>query len=271
MDRCCVGIIATAPVVWLVVRRKGIKRMRGLEETAQHYIKAADERDKEILGKNDEIESLNATIAQQVEDLERAHAVNGQSESQVRHFQKTASELKGDVAALRTQNDKQFKMISERDEEIEMGREKYFESNNTANTYKKKFAGEKSGHDRLKKAYDKVVEEVAKIQRRKEELDGIEIDNRNEIKRLQELLDERNAEIIAFRGKPTATGKIRAVVRKIGGKGKNAGKFTVALRDEEKNRWEYDRHTVFVTQAAAEQAALKLNTTEVVVGEENGK
>ena len=247
------GIIATAPVVWLIVRRGWIIRHARWDSISEKQGR--------------KIESLNATIAQQAEDLERAHAVNGQSESQVRHFQKTASELKEDVAALRTQNGKQVKMIGERDEEIKMGKEKYFESNETANTYKKKFAGEKSDHGRLKKAYDKVVAEVAEIQRRKEELEGVETDNRNEIKELEGFLDAQKAEIKAFRGKPTATGKIRAVVRKIGGKGRNAGKFTVALRDEEKNRWEYDRHTVFVTPTAAEQAALKLNTTEVVVEE----
>ena len=79
------------------------------------------------------------------------------------------------------------------------------------------------------------------------------------------MIDGLHFQIAKFKGKPVATEKLKAVVREIS-VGKNNGKFSVKLVDDKgKTKWEYYRSTVFVSDTAAQQAADRLNRTEVVI------
>ena len=70
--------------------------------------------DKYVRATNERIESLSATLDEQGAVLEKAQAYNAQSESQVRHFQKTASTLKEDLATVTQERDNGVRINEDR-------------------------------------------------------------------------------------------------------------------------------------------------------------
>ena len=180
--------------------------------------------------------------------LEKAQEYNAQSESQVRHFQKTASTLKEDLAVEKT---KHKVTLNEKDDAI-------FELNTLNN-------------DRGV-VIENSAKVIAQMQKDQNVLDGQIATQRKVIKEGKDAVDESlktieglHSQIAAFKGKPVAIEKMKAVVRKIAS-GQHKDKYTVKLVDADgKTKWEYYHHTVLLTETAAQQAADRLNRTEVVI------
>ena len=174
-----------------------------------------------------QIKSLNVTLNEQAAVLEKAQAYNEQSESQVRHFQKTASILKDDLAVEKT---KHKVTLNEKDDAI-------FELNTLNNdrgvvieNYAKDIArmqivmdGLKEREKNLTGYKDLFLAERRKtdgLKREKNVLDGQIATQRKVIKEAKDateeaitMIDGLHFQIAAFKGKPVATEKLKAVVR----------------------------------------------------------
>ena len=147
--------VGVALVVWLVTRWCWSREVERLSEIAKFQ-------DGELADKNEKIESLNATIAEQAADLQAVRQDFRRLLENIRYAKQRMIERFCGENCPEVAED-----ISDVDYMVVIAAT----IKDDLNTYKKKYAGEKSGHDRLKKAYDKVLAEVTEVQAQKQELE----------------------------------------------------------------------------------------------------
>ena len=166
--------VAVAVIVWLVCRMWYERKTETEREWHERVKKTLAEQRDEALEK---IERLNATIAQNAEELdewagenvkwhserESLNATIAQNAEELEAKDEDRKGLQGLVNEKAEEIDRLLRTIDEDSTQCLKQGEELFQANQTANEYKKKFAGEKSGHDRLKKAYNKVLREVKRM------------------------------------------------------------------------------------------------------------
>ena len=164
------------------------------------------------------------------------------------------------IADLKNENDTLLRTIDENSTQFLKQGEELFQANQTANEYKHKFAGEKSGHDRLKKAYDKVLAEVTRMTN---DLKGVNADLaeglaekaelENKLTDLKKVLTDSGISKTGVRHKLTA--QIVKYGKKFGVRlARKEGKLTVT---------EWESAGLMVTESAARMKIKKLETAVI--------
>ena len=275
--------VAVAVVMWLVCRIGYGRQLRDVSSRFTRYReqsrKVSDELEKanhQIISGDEKIDSLNATIAQGVEDLAAEQKTNEEwaEHNEIWHGERESLEierenLKSEVVELSRKEASLTVDLSEIHEQIDTARKELFEVNTTANEYKKKFAGEKSGHDRLKKAYDKVLAEVTRMTNELKTVNA----KMKDAEKLANSINVQLAEVLKEKAdlqqaltdigisKTGVRHKLTAQIVKYG------QKFGVRLAHKEGKRTltEWESGGLMVTETAAKMKVKKLETAVIEI------